>query len=570
MNKIVSKGKSILNAQQNTVLSAASLIMVMVLVSRVIGLVRLRTLAHYYTTEDLSLFFAAFRLPDFIFEVFTLGSLSSAFIPVFTKSVKKDEKEAWLVAGRIVNFGLLIFGVLTLFFGIFAREIYALIAPGFSADQTDQIASLARVLFAAQGLFIISYVLTGVLESMRRFLIPALAPIFYNVGIIIGIIMFHSQFGLFAAVIGVLIGALMHLVIQLPLAFKLGFRFTPSLEIDEKVKKIGHLAAPRMLELAFLQISKVTELFFASIISVASYAHYNFAYSAQTIPVGLFGVSLAKAALPTLSSLEDDPKKFKSTFLGSLYQVIFLTLPLSVALIVLRIPVVRLLFGTDIFEWAATVETGVILSTFAVGIPFQAATVLETRAFYALHDTKTPVVISLIGTFFTVIGSIILIKFMGYGTWALALSYTLGSAFQALSLFIIIGKRLDGGKLLNLIPIVKAAIASAASGAVMYFILKFFDRAVWVKGLTFFMDINAVQNLNFESFVIDTRYTPNLLFLTFLTSMLGMLVYIAVSAALGSGELATIIRIIRTRNFTSPPKKETESVTGGTSDSNQI
>jgi putative peptidoglycan lipid II flippase len=543
--------------------------MVMILISRIFGLIRLRTLAHFYVDEELSLFFAAFRLPDLIFEVFTLGALSSAFIPVFTKSIKKDQAEAWASVSRVVNIGLIIFAVLAAVFSIFASQIYSLIAPGFSAGQTTQIAGLARLLFAAQGVFVISYILTGVLESMRRFLIPALAPIFYNLGIILGIILFNSRLGLYAAVVGVLIGASLHLLIQLPLAYKLGFRFSFSLRPDAKVKKIGKLAAPRILELAFLQVSKVTELFFASTISIASYAHYNLAYSAQTIPVSLFGVSLAKAALPTLSSLDDNPKEFKRTFLMSLYQVIFLTLPLATVLIVLRIPIVRLLFGTDIFNWAATVQTGVILSTFAIGIPFQAATVLHARAFYALHDTRTPVKVSIIGTLLTVTTSIILVKFMGYETWALALAYSLGSAFQAIMLFMLISKKLNGGKLLSFTPILKTIISSFLTGTVMFFILKFFDRAVWVKRLSFFIDINAVQNLNFENFVIDTRYTANLLVLTLATSLIGAIVYLLSSALLRSNELAAIFKIIKTRSFAALPKKETESLIPSASDTDK-
>src|SRR3989344_4604102 len=203
MNKIISRGKSVLNSQQNSVLSAASLIMVMILISRIFGLIRLRTLAHFYVDEELSLFFAAFRLPDLIFEVFTLGALSSAFIPVFTKSIKKDQAEAWASVSRVVNIGLIIFAVLAAIFSTFASQIYSLIAPGFSSGQTTQIAGLARLLFAAQGVFVISYILTGVLASMRRFLIPALAPIFYNLGIILGIILFNSRLGLYAAVVGV-------------------------------------------------------------------------------------------------------------------------------------------------------------------------------------------------------------------------------------------------------------------------------------------------------------------------------------------------------------------------------
>jgi hypothetical protein len=158
---------------------------------------------------------------------------------------------------------------------------------------------------------------------------------------------------------------------------------------------------------------------------------------------------------------------------------------------------------------------------------------------------------------------------MGYETWALALAYSLGSAFQAIMLFMLISKKLNGGKLLSFTPILKTIISSFLTGTVMFFILKFFDRAVWVKRLSFFIDINAVQNLNFENFVIDTRYTANLLVLTLATSLIGAIVYLLSSALLRSNELAAIFKIIKTRSFAALPKKETESLIPSASDTDK-
>ena len=185
VNKIISKSKKLLTSPQSSVLSAATIIMLMVIASRILGLVRQRVLAHYFLPADLSLFFAAFRLPDLIFEVLVFGTFSSAFIPVFTKALKKENSDAWEIAGTVTNISLLIFGIFALIAGIFADNLYAIFAPGFGPAERAQIVKIARILFAAQGFFVISYVLTGVLESLRRFLIPALAPLFYNLGIIL-------------------------------------------------------------------------------------------------------------------------------------------------------------------------------------------------------------------------------------------------------------------------------------------------------------------------------------------------------------------------------------------------
>ena len=171
--------------------------------------------------------------------------------------------------------------------------------------------------------------------------------------------------------IGVVIGAFSHFIIQYPLSRKLGFRFTFDFKADQGIKEIGHLALPRVIDLAFDQVGKSTELFLSSIISQASYTYYTFANSLQLLPVTLFGTSLAKAVLPMLSHVDGDKKAYRKILLSAVYQAMFFTLPLSAFLIALRIPVVRLVYGTKIFDWAATVQTGTILSVFAISVVFQ-------------------------------------------------------------------------------------------------------------------------------------------------------------------------------------------------------
>ena len=413
MEDLITRGKKLINSQQNTVLSAATLIMIMIVVSRILGLIRQRVLANYFVPSDLSLFFAAFRLPDLIFEVLVFGTFTSAFIPVFSKALRDGKKRAWEIAGRVVTIGLLIFACAAIILAIWAPQIYSAIAPGFGDGQTIQIANLARILFAAQGFFVISYVLTGVLESLRRFLVPALAPIFYNIGIILGTVFLTPYLGLMAPAVGVVIGAAAHFLIQFPLSRKLGFRFIWDFKNDEEVKKVGTLALPRVIDLAFDQIGKTAELFLSSIISQAAYTYYIFANTLQLLPVTLVGTSLAKAILPMLSRADGDMKEFRRILHIAIFQAIFLTLPLAAALIVLRIPIVRLVYGTKIFDWNATVQTGMVLSIYAVAIVTQTLMSILSRAFFALHDTKTPVKISFIGLGLLVAGDFLLVK--GFG-----------------------------------------------------------------------------------------------------------------------------------------------------------
>ena len=244
IKKFILQGRRILISPQTGILSAASVIMFMIIISRSLGLIRQRVLAHFFPASELSIFFAAFRLPDSVFEVLVFGTFSSAFIPVFTKAIKKGKKEAWDIASTVVNISFLIFVFVALLLIIGAKRLYEVFAPGYDALELEKITQITKVLFAAQGFFVISYVLTGVLESLKRFLIPALAPLFYNLGIILGTILFSSKLGLMAPALGVVFGAFFHFLIQLPLAIKLGFRFNGTFKLSEDVRKIGKLAAP--------------------------------------------------------------------------------------------------------------------------------------------------------------------------------------------------------------------------------------------------------------------------------------------------------------------------------------
>ena len=566
VNKFFTKGKKFFMDPQSSVLSAATIIMLMIVASRVLGLIRQRTLAHFFTPNELSLFFAAFRLPDLVFEVLVFGTFSSAFIPVFTKALDKGNSHAWKIASTIVNIGLLFFVLTATLMSLGAESIYRLFAPGYSESEILEIASIAKILFAAQGFFVVSYVLTGVLESLRRFLIPALAPLFYNLGIIFGTIVFAGSYDLMAPTYGVLIGAIAHFLIQLPLAYKLGFRFSFRIFITKDIRKIGRLALPRIVEVVFLQISKTAELFLSSLITTASYTYYTFGNTIQLLPVGLFGTSIAKAALPTLARQSEDREKFSKTLIASLNQLIFFTAPIATMLVVLRIPIVRLIYGTDIFDWNSTIQTGYVISGFAVGVVFQAANALLARGFYALHNTKTPVKISIAAIIVTIFLDFTFIRYFGFSVWGLALGMSIGSVFQSLMLLSVLNKNVlqyPAGKLLA--PILKITFSSVGSGFLMYFILKFFDRSVWVKRLSFLTNIEAVRYLPFERFVLDTRYTINLLILTIAVAAIGGFVYLGISFLIKSEEIYIFFNLLKRifikKKLSPIPAEEKEPVT---------
>lgn len=556
MKRLWLSGRNFLNGPQNSILGAAFVIMAMVLFSSVLGLIRQRLFLHYFDPEEMSLFFASFRLPDLVFQLLAFGIFSSAFIPVFTKVHTKDRNIAFETSARVVNFALTAFAIFAVVFALLAVPIYSIFAPGYTDTEHQIIASLARILLLAQGFFVVSYVLTGILESLRHFFVSAMAPIFYNVGIILFTVLFSDSLGLMAPAWGAVFGAFLHFMIQFPTARKLGFRFSLSFGLTPEVRKIARLAAPRVLELGFLQVTRITDLFFTSLIASAALTYYSLADAVRVMPVTLFGVSLAKAALPTLSGIDEDRTKFKKAFLKTLYQISFLVTPVAATLIVLRIPIVRLLFGTDRFDWEATVQTGLVLSAFALSIPFQSAASLLSRAFYARHNTTTPVKMSIAGVVISTVLSIVFVVFLHLPTWSLALAYTVGVVFQAVAMYYILSRELNGGTLFAVVPVLKSLVASLVSGGVMFVIIRFFDRSAWVKNLSF---VGNIQGLNFERFVVDTRYTLNLLFLTAMTALIGGLVYLLVSFLLRSEELNDFIALVKRKSF-GLPKKEEEQI----------
>jgi putative peptidoglycan lipid II flippase len=519
--------KRFLFSQQTSIFSAATVIMIMIIGSRLLGLVRQRILANFFGPNDLTLFFAAFRLPDLIFEVLIYGTFASAFIPVFTRALKDKDDSVWETASSVMNIGLLIFLILAVIVIIFANQLYGILVPGFGPEHRETIVLLSRILFAAQGFFVISYVLTAVLESSRRFLMPAIAPLFYNLGIILGTVLLSSRMGLLGPVIGVVIGAASHALIQLPNALKLGFRFSFKIKLNSDVKKIGRLSLPRIIEIAFLQVAKSVELFLASLISTAAYTYFTFGNSLQLVPVGLFGTSIAKAALPTLSGQAESKEKFRKTLLNALYQVTFLVLPVATVLLVLRIPLVRLAFGTNLFDWKSTVQTGMVVSAFGVGVIFQVWVSILARGFYALHDTRTPVIISIFSMLLNIILDFILIKGFGMPVWGLAAAFSLAYFIQTLLLFWVMVKRVDEHFSFGLLfPFIKSFVASSCSGLAMYFIIRVLEK-----------------------FVLDTHYTINLLILTAITIVVGILVYLFISVLFKSRELAYFINFVKRRRI---------------------
>src|SRR3989344_8387124 len=272
----------IFKKKQEDILSAAFLITVSIALSRILGFVRLRLLATYFG-DDLHLldaYFAATIIPDSIFEVFIFGSIALAFIPVFSRHLSKDKLSyAWKLASILMTLGFIFFLIVGLFMFIFSEKIALLIAPGLvsQAPETKHIISrLLQIIIFSQIFFVVSIFLTGILHSFQRFLVPALASVFYNIGIILSILFLAPVFGIYSAAIGMIFGALLHLIIQLPLISSLGFKYRPLVDLkNTDVREMFKLMWPRSAAIGLTRLTEMINIALASSAAIGSIVSFK-------------------------------------------------------------------------------------------------------------------------------------------------------------------------------------------------------------------------------------------------------------------------------------------------------
>ena len=515
MLSLFKNGAGLFKKKQEDILSAAFVIAFSVLLSKVLGLIRLRLLASYFGGDIklLDSFIAASVLPDAIFEVLIFGTIALAFIPVFSQYLSQDKlQKAWNLTSKMISLGLLIFVVFTIIVFIFANKIAPIIAPGVVSDfPTAQtlISRLLRIMIFAQLFFVVSIFITGILQSFQRFLIPAIASVFYNIGIIMSIIFLAPVLGIYAPAVGMIIGALLHLVIQLPLALSLGFRFKPDIDFKSRdVREMFSLMWPRTISLAVLRISDIINIALASLAAAGTIVAFNFAQVLQFVPVSLFAGSLAQAALPSLS-IEFNAKRydqFKKIFTESFHQILFLVMPAAAILAILRIPVVRLVFGAREFPWEITVLTGRTLIAFSVGIAAQAVSLLLLRGFHSIRDSFTPVKVNVTTVLLNITLSLIFIKVLHLSVIYLAIAYSIGNLLNASIMLFLLNRKVIFNKKELLLPVMKMLFISMLTAISLYVPMKLLDQLVF-----------------------DTTKTIGLILLTGTATIVGLAVYIFLS-----------------------------------------
>ncbi len=457
--------RKIFTSESTSVSGAAFVIAATTLVSRLVGIIRDRVFAHYYGVGPImDAYYAAFKIPDFIFNLLIVGALTAGFIPTFTKLLKKedDRSSAWLLANNIIN----ILGVsLVVICGagiIFTPLLTKIIAPGFQGESLLWVNSFTRIMFLSPLILGVSMVLGGILQSLRQFLLYSIAPIFYNIGIIIGALVFTRGLGPVGLAWGVVFGALLHSGIQCYGAYKNGYRWKWFVNVrDPEARLIGKLMIPRTMGLAITQVSTLITTVLASYLPMGSVAVYSYATNLQSVPNGVIGVSFAVAAFPILSSAiaREDGAGFVECLGRTMRQVLFLMIPISLAILLLRAQIVRVVYGTGQFDWVATKATANALAFFALGLCAQSLLHLLARAFYALSDTKTPFVIGVVAELMSIIAALLLMR-TSLGVAGLAFAFTIGNIVQTTMLLIAlrgITKNLEEGKMLAMLYRLSAA-----------------------------------------------------------------------------------------------------------------
>lgn len=449
------------------VLARASLILtVAALASRGLGWLRLLVIGSQFGAgRELDAYFAAFRIPDAIFQLVVAGALSAALIPVFQSyRAREDEQEAWRMASSVINLVVLALAGVSLLMALFAPWIVPLITPGFDAPTTELTVRMTRIMLLSPVFIGMGAVVSGLLNSYERFTIPAIAPLLYNLAIILAAIGLAPVMGVEGLAIGVAVGSLAHLVIQLPNLASVGQRYELTVAFRHPgVRRVAWLMAPRTLGLAAVQVNFIASTVLASTLPEGSVTAYNYAFGLMQVPVGVVGVSIAIASFPRMSrdAALGRVREVRAQLARALRVLLFVAAPLTAIMIVLREPLTAVFFQYGLFSAESSRRTAAALLFFTIGLGAQVLVPVLARSFYALQDTRTPVIWAIVAVVLNVPLMIWLAGPMEVNGLALALSVT--ATLEVVGLVWALRGRLGG---LDERAIARSLVRSATAGAV--------------------------------------------------------------------------------------------------------
>lgn len=468
--------------RESSVREASVILIITLAISNLMGLVRDMLLARNLDSYYRDIYYAAFRIPDFIFNLIILGAIVSAFVPVFSEFLARDKKEeGFRVANLLINIALLFmvsFGVILFFL---MPYIMPLIANGFDAYRMSQAVLYSRILLLLPIFFSVSYIIGGMLNCFKQFFIYSLSPLMYNLAIIVGAGFLAPHYGTVGVVCAVAFGSFLHFIILVPSIKRSGYSYRPVISFtDPDVQRVVKLMVPRSISMGANQIMLSVFTTLASGLAVGSISAFNLANNMQSVPVSVLGTSFATAIFPTLSLKIVQKKRDEFIFYldRSLRAIAYFLIPSTVIFVLLRAQIVRIFYGHGKFDWNDTHMTAVALACFSVSILAQGVLPILARAFYAMKDTKTPMYCAIITVAASIIVAIPLAKY--YSVGGLALAFSIGSYINVIALMYYLHKIYPGilEKSLYKSLVITSLISLVMGGAIwktMHFVANYVD-----------------------------------------------------------------------------------------------
>lgn len=521
--------------QQTSILSAATIITAANILSAFAAIVRQRLLTNLFfdtvaAQQALEAFLVSFQLPDMMFQLLVVGSVSAAFIPIFT-SIKRShtEQKAFALTNTLLTTLIIAFIVLSIIIAVYSYPITLWLTGAQYTDVQIRLTSdLTRMILVAQIFFLVSSIHGALLQSYQRFIIPSLAPILYNIGIVAGAYFLTPMMGIYGPGLGACFGAFLHMAIQIPFSRKLGFKYRPSLNWKTPgFSAIIRLMPARTLTLAAGELQVLALTFFTTSIGNLSFLITRYALLLVTLPVRFFGVPIGQASLPFLSEQSEDLERstFRKLLIQSLNQIAFLAMPSSILIVILRVPLVRILFGTPNFPWEATLMTGRMVGVIALSITAQAMVQLLIRAYFALKDTWTPLLVGLSDlAIFTIAVFVIKLFYPAVALEGIAWAMSIAAFVKLILLLWLLHRRI--GNFISpslLIAQLKIVAASFLMAVFLYLPFRLFDL-----------------------YLFNTTRTLELVLLVITTGTIGLLVYIYFAQLLRIPELELVQKIFST------------------------
>jgi putative peptidoglycan lipid II flippase len=455
---------------------SAGLIGVATMASRVLGVAREMVLAAFFgASAEMDAFNVAFRVPNLLRDLFAEGAMTAAFVPTFTRTLMQQGRDAaWRLGNLVINALLVVTGTLVILGIVFAWPITHAIAPGFAEipGKLELTTQLTRIMLPFLTTVAAAVAMMGMLNSLRRFFIPALSPAMFNVATILCafvLVPVMPRVGLppiAAIAIGTLLGGIGQVALQWPLLRKEGFRYRAVLDFkDPALREVLRLMGPGTLGLAAVQINVFVNTYLATS-QPRAVSWLSYAFRVMYLPIGLFGVSIATAALPEIArrANDGDVAGMRRTISGALRMMLMLNVPATIGLIALAHPIVALLLERGKFTPHDTAATAMALMFYAPGLLGYSAVKIASPSFYSLRDSRTPVTVSVVSVLVNLATNLMLVRVMGYR--GLALGTALAAMFNAGTLLWLLRNRLDGleGRRVA-VAFAKIACASIAMGA---------------------------------------------------------------------------------------------------------